>query len=472
MLRTYLPLVTAAFLLIEVASVAAQSNCLGDVDGDLAITANDARAAADVLFDSETVDEELALRSDANDDGRITVADLTAILSMAGSTCPGFGTPTATRTATGSAVPTRTRTPTATTPPTATPTMVCVSGGSLPIGVSQGSLSGSDCTRSFRNEPRFADEVTVQATPGQAVRIQVTATAPSGPFVPYLRVLDANGYFGFVEGRSPIEFVATTNLPYRVIISSDPTTEQELGPYQATVSTRNCSSANLQGGQQGSFDGNECPAVFSPTRGIAAGSGTRVAAEPADVYTFNVTQPMTLVTITMSQVNEDSFLDPLLTILGPDGHEIFPSFQGDDAADSGFGFDAQARFLALQPGSYTVIATGAGCEAVDDEAGCRYTLIFRTATCAATALTNIPTMGRLSVDGVLHGDQAQTRCAGPPPLPGRTEFGEPEIGSPADIYTFQANVGDAVTIEVAPDGNTGDEPIVYLFGPAAAGFPL
>src|SRR5690606_14291190 len=142
-----------------------------------------------------------------------------------------------------------------------------------------------------------------------------------------------------------------------------------------------------------------------------------------------------------SQVNEDSFLDPLLTVIGPDGHELFPSFQGDDAAPRGFGIDSQARFLATQTGTYTVIATGAGCDPSDDEGNCRYALIFRTATCAATAITGIPSNGRKSVDGRLFGDPAETACASPLTQPGRTDEGEPEIGSPADVYTIQANVG-------------------------------
>ena len=472
MLRSLFKLFISTLLLAAMAaSVRAQSSCPGDVDGDFVVDGADIDAAAALLFDPSEADEATLDRTDANGDGYLSAADITAIAMMDGARCSSSGTPTPTRTATNTRQPTRTPTSTFTMRPTPTPTMVC-STGTLVIGANSGTLSEGDCTRTFRNNARFADEYTLQAPVGQAVRIAVTATNAGQLFTPYLRVIDSNGYFGIADGRSPIEFVSTTSSPYHVFVSSDPTTTAQVGSYSVSVSTRSCPTANLNGGQQGVLDPSECPAVFSPSRGIAVGSGTRLASEPGDVYTFSVAQPLTLVTITMSQVNEDSFLDPALTIIGPDGHELYPSFQGDDAAPRGWGLDSQARFLAVQPGSYTVIATGGGCDPTDDEGGCRYTLAYRNGSCNAQALTNIPSTGRKAVAGTLWGDPSKTSCAAPATIPGRTDEGTPEIGSPADVYTFQANAGEVITLEAEPDPVLGGEPILYLFGPAAAGYPL
>lgn len=447
----------ALVVLCTSTSALAQVACPGDVDFDRTITTADAVAAAELIFHDDTADIAVLERADANHDELITAADVLAIMLGVGTNCPDFLTPTRTLTATPTATASRAPTITPTPRATATPTIPCVV-GDLPMGASSGALTEADCRRLFRNQARITDEYDVRGAVGSALKISVTATGGT-TFTPYIRVTDANGYFGISDGRSPVEFVVTTTEPYRVLITSEPNTNPQTGSYNVVVASRTCPVATLQAGVSGSLQPSDCPAIFSPSRGNSQ--------EPADTFTFDVTQPFTLINIRMRQSNEDSLLDPLLTVIGPNGHEVFPSFQGDDASPTGFGFDAQARFLATQTGRYTVIATGAGCE-VDEEEKCNYTIIFRSEACSATAITGIPSDGRKSIAGVHYGDQSKTPCAAPLPVLGRTASDEPEVSSPADLYTFQATAGEAVTLELQSEA----EAALFVYGPSTAGYPL
>jgi len=204
-----------------------------------------------------------------------------------------------------------------------------------------------------------------------------------------------------------------------------------------------------------SFDGSECPDPSFPT------VDDRV--ELADTYTFAVSAPLTLVSIAMEQSREDSLVDPMFAIFGPAGYEVFPSFQADDLAATGFGFDAAARFLATEVGTYTMIATSGGCDP-EDEFGCNYRTRFSTATCPVTALTNIPSTVRQAVPGIHWGDQRRTRCSAPLPIPG-DEFDIPEVSSPADVYSFQGVAGEVITVEM----DSEDEGQLYLYAPTEFG---
>lgn len=426
----------------------AQSSCRGDVDGSGTVDAGDARAVMLVLFDVDGFDAASVAAADVNRDEVVSIADVVDTLRLRGTTCPGF-TPTPTRTPTRTATPTATRT----LPPTATPTVACVE-SNAGLGTTNGSLTNGDCLREFRREVRRADQYAFVGTVGQAVRIDLTANG----FSPWLRVLDANGFFVAVEGVAPIEFVVTTNRPYTILVTSNPSTESQLGTYAMTLAARTCPVAQLRT-QVTDFDGSECPDPSYPTQGERK--------ELADTYEFTIAAPLTLVSILMRQNLEDSLIDPQITVYGPGGYEVFPAYQADDQAVGGFGFDALARFLALEAGVYRVVATGGGCDP-EDEVGCGYRMIFSTATCNASTIANIPATSRAPIPGVHYGDPTKTRCAAPLPLPGNDDSGVPEVASPADLYVFDGTAGEVISIEMESE----DEPQLYLLGPSAGGNPL
>lgn len=433
----------------------AQVVCRGDVNGDGFVTAADLPLLLQVAFDPDSASDATFAAADVNVDGDVTAADAVGVVILNGLECfPGASTPTPSRTRTPTPIGgNRTATPTPTRTATLGPTVACIS-QPLATGVTQGALTAADCQRVFRQDVRYADEYVWSGQAGQAVRIVVTANG----FTPWVRIIDSFGHFEMAEGESPVELRAMTDLPYTILVSSEPGTEGELGSYTLSVTTRNCPTANLTT-QNASLSGNECPAPWAPSFGSFV--------ELADVYTFNVTTPLTVISITMRQAVEDSLLDPMLTVYGPNGYEVFPAFQADDLDLGGFGFDAFARFVAVETGTYTVVATGDHCDPTD-VAGCGYRLLFSSTQCPRTALGTIPDTTRLARPGELFGNPLRTRCAAPLPIPGRDDLGVPEVGSPADFFTFEASAGDVITVEMESD----DEPQVYIFGPASAGNPL
>lgn len=463
--KPLLPVLCAGALLFATGTASAQQVCRGDVDDDDFVSPDDIVAATVVLFaNEEDVDLGTLMRADANGDGAVTAADLIAIVRLQGFVCPlsPTRTPTLTRTATrtvpGGASPTPTASPTRTSPPTATPTQVCAR-QQANIGVTDGTLTQSDCRRVFRASPRYTDVYAVTATSGQAVRIEVAATGGTGAYLPYVRVVDANGFFDVAEGSPPIEFTATTTLPYQVFVTSDPGQAQQTGPYRMTLSVRTCAVRNLTT-QIGSIDGSECPDFGSPTVG-----GRR---DLADIFTFQIAQPLTRVEIVMRQAIEDSILDPVISVYGPDGYEIFPSYQADDAAPGGFGFDARARFLAVQGGAYTLVASGGGCDPADPDEKCGYRITFSTGACPTTSAGTLPSTGPKVIAGTLYGDTRRTVCPAPVSIPGFNEFGEPEVNSVMDAYTFTATAGEIFSAEMDSEG----EPQLSLFGPLQSGNPF
>lgn len=432
----------------------AQGPCRGDVDDSGIVTANDLNATIAVLYADELeVDPGTLMRADANNDGRVTAADVSVVVELQGFMCPPgpSRTPTPTRTAT--ATPTPTRTPL----PTFTPTQVCTVQTAV-LGVTNGALTPTDCRRLFLNSVRFTDEYSFTASPNQAIRIAVAATG--GAFPPYIRVVDSNGYFEEAAGASPIEFTATTSAPYTIFVTSDPTQGQETGSYQMTLSSRACVVEEARNQGRRAFDGTECPDPGSPS------VGGRI--ELVHLYTFTITEPLTSVQIIMRQSVEDSDLDPLIAVYGPDGYEVFPAFQADDASPGGFGFNAEARFVATQTGTYTLVASGGGCDPADAEANCRYQLVFNTASCRSVSLNPIPATSRKVVAGAIYGDRLKTTCPAPLMVPGINELGEPEVNSGSDVYTFTAAEGDIISAEMDSDG----DPQLSLYGPTQAGSPF
>ncbi len=439
---------------------AAQAVCPGDVDGDGVRTVADVEPLLQVLFDPEGFDAFTFDTADVNVDRELSAADVVLTVALDGVPCPSnpdtrtptrTPTRTATRTIPGAFTPTPTRTPTR--GPTTAPTAACVP-QAVGIGSTSGSLAQGDCEIIVNGQLRLADEYRLTVAPDQEIGIAVTATG----FSPVVRLVDGNGYFSSLTSEPPASFRAAGTLPYTILVTSKDGTPAETGSYTLTITSRPCETSPLRT-QVGSFDGSECSDPGVP--------GVGDSIEYADVFTFEVTQPLTLISITMRQSLEASLIDPMLAVYGPGGFEVFPSFQADDQAIGGFGFDAAARFTALDTGTYTVVATGGGCEP-DDEFGCGYRILFSSTSCAATAVEDIPSTVRQSFAGIHWGDPLRTRCGAPLPLAGDDEEGIPEIGSPADIYTFSGLAGDVITIEMEAE----DEPQLYLLGPASVGNPL
>jgi len=464
-LTTYVTVLSLAVLL---RAGAAQEVCRGDLDGNGQINGADADAFVLLLFNRADIDPTLSERADTNQDEVLTVADITGILLDHGNVCEdGTPTPSATPTRTGNptlstptrtptvgggtptSTPTRTatRTPTSTNtrPPTPTPTQTCTT-TLAQIGTTQGALTGTDCIRRFRSRDRFTDVYSISGTVGNAIKVTVT----SGAVSPYIMVLDAGGQFSSSEGPSPLEFVVTTSEPYEILVTSNPDTPEQLGAYTMNLSARPCPTPQTLGASfVGMFSGTECPDPGAPTVGARQ--------NPADLYTFTVNPEELPKNITISMiVTSDSLVDPSFVIMGPDGHEIVVA--DEDTLGGASGSDEQIRFLALQPGTYTVIATGGG--GLD-----RYTIRLSSPTCRRSVLTNVPSTSPLRVDGKLYGRMGSgtnsTGCGAPLALPSNLDE-VPEPNSPADLYTLTANAGDVLSVEMESD----DDPHLFVVGPA------
>ncbi len=458
--------------IVAFALPAAAQICRGDVDDDDIVGPNDLEAMPMVLFTPEDEAVATLIRANANGDGALTAADLVAIIDLQGFVCPvgptrtrtptrtptQTGSPTRTGSATQTVPRTGTATPTRTSPPTPTPTQVC-SVQQANLGVTNGTLTESDCRRTFRGSVRRTDAFSFTASYGQIINIEVVATGGAGAYPPYIRVVDANGFFEEVEGASPIEFTATTTLPYFIYVTSEPTQAQETGPYRMTLASRTCTIEPARTRIR-TLDQNACPDLGTPSVG-----GRK---DLSDIYTFEITQALTAVEIRMRQSIEESDIDPVISVYGPDGYEVFPSFQGDDASPGGFGFDSQARFVAVQRGIYTLVASGGGCDPAEVDSNCRYALSFSTSQCRTTAAGEIPANSPKVLAGTLYGDTLITGCPATVNIPGFNEEGEPEVNSVADVYTFVAAAGDVLSATMDSDGDSQ----LTLFGPVQSGNPF
>jgi hypothetical protein len=445
----------------------AQDVCRGDVDGDGTVTQADVHALLPLLFPASPPDGPLAARADANDDGGITVADVSAILQLDGLPCaaptdtptptptltpipptatPTMGSPTPTPTGTATFTVTPTRTVTATPSMTATPTATCAV-VSLGTGTTNGVLTTTDCQRVVRGAIRYVDVYTVTGTPGQAIRIE--ATGIPGLLV---RLIDNNGQFGEAEGEPPITFVATTMQPYEVWIATDARENPEgLGAYAITMAAGACptpQALSLPSTRTATLRSTDCPDPAQPARGMRG--------KPAHQYTINVTSVPTNVSIRMRQSLADDALSPELTVLGPDGLERVSPDQALDCSTPNSDVEcALVRFLAVDTGTYTIIAAGG--------TG-RYSLSVASPRCNPKALSVSTSVQ--SVSGMLYGDLNRS-CGAPLPIIGSDAEG-PEIGSPADVYTFSGTAGDVFSVEMMSEG----DPHLFLIGPPALGSPL
>ncbi len=454
------------------AGAASAQICVGDLDADRRITENDLSLLENELFRVEP-GEPLNVAGDMNLDGAVTVADVLALVTRMGWTCPITGTPTRkpslTPSGTPTATPTRTpppRSPTATRTPTVspTPTQVCPI-RKLDVGTTiDGELTAGDCERMVNGEQRFVDVYEITGTIGRAVKVQIVATGGPPTLEPYATVIDGNGQFGQADGLPPLEWVVSTAAPYQLIVSSRPGTSTVRGTYRITTTTRPCptpKAINLNTGFSVSnlkLDEFSCPDPGSVS--------TLNYSNPTDLYTFDVTSVPTQVDITMRQIREDDAIDPTFSLLGPDGIEVLNSDQVDDLVGGLYGSDAGARFLALQTGTYRLLAQGGFG---------RYSLVVRSPSCTARKLENIPSDRPLTCSGqagsgcagTFFGDRRKGTCGAPLPLVGLDDLPDPSAG--ADLYTFQAQAGDVVSVQLRVPS---DDAYLYLLGPASAGNPL
>lgn len=479
---------TAALLLVQAERVSwAQEVCRGDISGNGVVGDGDVGPLVPILFRGD-LDSNTQFRADANGDGIVSSTDITAVILLRGHPCisatptptatptpggptapstRGSPTPTPTPTPTRTATATRgspTKTPTLT--PTPTPTEVCDIKPAT-FGSVNGELTTTDCRRNIDDTVRYTDVYAIVGIPGQAIKVEVAATAPAPlpTLVPFVEVVDADGQFNPTDALPPVRFVATTNsTPYLIFVTSAQPNEQALGPYTLTLTSVPCPTPvaltpNPSSFRTGSLDATDCPAVGAPS--------TATQPNPADLYTFTVSQLPTNVSITMRRLSSSDNTNPTFTVLGPSGFTVITVDQ-DNAGGVG-DLDEQTRFLALQTGTYTIIATGGGCDA--SVASCRYTLALSSSPCNTTAVTGITDTQPITVPnpgpGMLTG---ATTCAAPLPNPG-SDDDAPEPNSPADIYTFTATAGDVISVQM--EGvDSGLDGHLYLLGPASAGNPL
>jgi hypothetical protein len=166
----------------------------------------------------------------------------------------------------------------------------------------------------------------------------------------------------------------------------------------------------------------------------------------------------------MQQLSTNDTIVPSLALLGPDGYEAVSADGNFDCTPaSGTLACVRIRFLALQRGTYTLLASGNGGLG-------RYSLTLTNPSCPSQVLAGIPpdhpfacSGSGTGCDGVLEGNTAHSPCAAPLPDPANIDDG-PASGSPADLYTFTANAGDVISVRMTSD----DSPHLYLLGPAPA----
>lgn len=480
--------VLLSLVLCAATAVSAQT-CPGDLTGDRFITRLDLQLATAELFVSAP-GHVTNPNADANADAVVSVADVSRIVTLLGANCRTptvtasrsatlTPTPTATPSRTASAIATpppatstatatrtitRSPTITATIPPspTATPTIVCAV-RNVSIGTTNAELAASDCQRLFQNAPRYTDVYQFVGTPGQAVRLDVTPTGAPPMVDPFITLVEQNGQFDRVDLAPPAEFVVASTKPYTIYVTTKPLSTQPFGTYQLTLTARPCPTPRVINpvagvvAVQGQLDATDCPDTANPVQVNAP--------NPVDLYTFTITDVPQNIYIEMQQLLEDG-PDPSFSIIGPDGFEILSPDALDDAVGGRYESDAGGRFLALRPGIYTIVAQGGMGP---------YRLIANTPLCFPKRnLTNIPTDRPVvcgngpGCPGTLYGDRAKSPCGAPLPQPGAPDD-LPEPDGTADLYTFTAQAGDVISVELSVPA---DDAHLFLLGPESAGNPI
>lgn len=460
----------AAFVLAFVETPAHGQNCAGDFDFSRQVSADDVPEGIAFLFgkfgafnDFTPVLKGIA---DVNRDGGFTVADIGGTVRLIETICgatPTVGTPlpTPTPSRTSSAGATTSSTPGT---PTPTPTPVVSPTGSVTrpptpvghgpdcplqsasVGTTAGALTVTDCVAAVAGGNRYVDgyELAVE-TPGVAVRVDVTSTE----FTPYLLIRDPGGQFVTVEGTPPIEFVATSSSPYAIFLTSAPGSISDLGGYGLSVSTRACPvPLALALPQNGELTADDCPEPAVPSVGSQL--------NPADQFFITVTDSEVPKNIRLQMTVISGDVDPEFAVIGPDGYELLYA-AADNLVIGEDDLNEDARFLALQPGRYTVIVSGLGGLG-------KYRIAPVTQPqCRTKALPALGDVTRAQVSGKLFGAISgpnSSSCAAPlrPPA---SDVDAPEPGSPSDVYTFDASAGDVVSFMLDSD----DDPYLFVLGP-------
>src|SRR5207253_3228941 len=115
----------------------------------------------------------------------------------------------------------------------------------------------------------------------------------------------------------------------------------------------------------------------------------------------------------------------------------------------------------LRTGTYTILASGNGGTG-------SYRVFLDTPPCSPVALPIIPPDHPLQCanptpsvgcSGTLYGNQLVTTCAAPLAIPGLSDD-TPEASSPANLYSFTAQPGDVISVEMESD----DDAHLYLLG--------
>jgi hypothetical protein len=414
--------------------------CRGDIDGDGQVTATDLQMVVTIVA-GEVATPTLRARADVNSDGAISAADVVRDVQLQGPGCVPVP-PTAS--------PTRTPTPTPTLTPTARLSCVVVP---AQFGTTNGTLTPDDCQQRFNGTLRHTDVYSITGTLGQAITVQMTATG-SPPIVPYVVVVDSDGQFGQAQGSPPIKFVVSSSQPYQIVVASAPAAAQELGPYQLTVTQMACPTPVVFTSfttKSGSLAASDCPDPGAPSVGASL--------NPADIYTFQVLTVPTNIRIVMRQQSVDDDIYPAFSVLTPDGIEGVTQFNNwDCTSDTSDLVCSEAQFMALQPGTYTIIAAGG--------TG-KYSLALTSPSCTTKTLSNIPSViptpcTKSGPGCVLGSLSSSTGCAAPLPIPGISDFAPADANSPADRYTFTAVTGDVISVSMISDGDAH----LYLLGPA------
>ena len=452
-MRAVAALLTTVTFLFGALVAQAQDSCPGDLNHDAVVTVADAAALLPLLFvDPLTLDTDTLIRADVNDDGSLSGADIAAVIALDGLPCPA-PPPTSTVTPTPTVTPNVTPTPTSTRVPTPTPPPPCEVHQAI-LGSTDGTLALTDCQRTFSGVMRLTDVYSISAAPGTAITVELTAVAP---LIGYVAVIDPAGQFESIEGTPPIQFTVTAGKPYQILVTSNPASGVQLGDYTLKLTSTPCPTPvvlPLGTSRPFSLDGTECPEPGMPTVGTQS--------EPTDVYSFTVTDVPKNVSITMQQLSVNDDIFPVMSLLGPDGFELVSQDSNFDCtAPTGTLLCAQIRFLALQRGTYTILAGGSGGTG-------RYSMTVASPTCNPKVLTGIPPDSPLHCPGspsgcasALEGNTTHTPCAAPLPDPSNAD-GVPEPSSAAELYTFTATAGDVISVKMTSD----DSPHLYVLGPS------
>ena len=464
-------------------SPAAQASvaCPPDVNGDQVVSSADLEAELPILFAAGSASPSLRAAADTNRDLKVTAADAVAVVVSLGRDCrQPLPTPTATATAaspspTPTLTATRTPTPTATITPTATSTRTATASatptqtpipacetvvvGSSPLSEA---LSAGDCTRLVDGRQVASDSYAVAVAANQEITLNVTSTGGS-TLVPFIVLTDPTGRFGTVQGQPPLRFTSLTGGTYTFLVAAAAKSPQELGAYQLEVSARTCPAAAslpVPGSISNSIDGTECVDPYFPLFGARSYG--------ADVYKIRVDTVPLNVNIAMRQVSADDLLSPDMILYAPSDALLVDDIDTIDCAAVDSDRECvQIRFLAVEPGAYTLVASGGAGSG-------RYTLPIQSPlVCRPLDLGALPSAGPLSCpnqsappcSGVWYGDISKTRCAAPLL---EVDGDAPENGSPADLYTFTAAAGQTLRVSLA----TAGDGYLYLLGPATAGNPV